>query len=276
VPLWASLALLTTITTGLPPFEVLALSFAVAGIGGVAVTLAVRGPATLRMPAGAALLATLALFGNYGLYLLALKNAPVVEANLIQYSWPLMIVVLAAWATHTPVRPAQWLGTGLGLAAAILLVTHGEVPQLEARYAWGYAAAFAAALVWAVYSVLNRRYAQVPATAIYGPCVAVAVLAALAHRALEPWVAPTPAQWLAIAAIGVGPAGLSFALWDRASKHGDLAVLGTVTYATPVLSTLVLLLAGRAQYHWTQAVGVGLLLLGAWLSVRAGAAPVER
>jgi drug/metabolite transporter (DMT)-like permease len=270
VPLWASLALLTTLTTGLPPFQVLACSFAVAGLGGVAWALRPGGDgaAALRMPAGAALLTIGALFGNYALYLVALKNAPVVEANLINYLWPLLIVVLAAWLAHTRVRPRQWLGTALGLAAAVLLVTHGEALALDARYAWGYAAAFGAAFIWALYSVLNRRYAHVPATAIYGACVAVAVLAAITHALFERWVAPTPGQWAALVAIGAGPTGLSFGLWDRATKHGDLAVLGTVTYATPVLSTGVLLLAGRAEPHWTQAVAVALLLIGAWLSTR--------
>jgi drug/metabolite transporter (DMT)-like permease len=270
VPLWASLALLTTLTAGLPPFQVLACSFAVAGLGGVAWSLRPGGGGVdaLRMPAGAAVLTTGALFGNYALYLVALKNAPVVEANLINYLWPLLIVVLAAWVAHARVRPRQWLGTALGLAAAVLLVTHGKALALEARYAWGYAAAFGAALLWALYSVLNRRYAHVPATAIYGACVAVAMLAALAHLLFEAWVAPTPVQWAALLAIGAGPTGLSFGLWDRATKHGDLAVLGTVTYATPVLSTGLLLLAGRAEPHATQAVAVALLLAGAWLSTR--------
>jgi drug/metabolite transporter (DMT)-like permease len=275
VPLWASLALLTTLTAGLPPFQVLTCAFAVAGLGGVAWAVLRPGGGlhALRMPAAAAALTISALFGNYALYLVALKTAPVVEANLINYLWPLMIVLLAAASAHTRVRPLQWLGTALGLAAAVLLVTHGEALQLEARYAWGYAAAFGAAFLWALYSVLNRRYAHVPATAIFGACVAVAVLAAITHATFETWVAPTPLQWATLVAIGAGPTGLSFGLWDRASKHGDLAVLGTVTYATPVLSTGVLLLAGRAEPHWTQAVGVGLLLAGAWLSVRGEAKP---
>jgi drug/metabolite transporter (DMT)-like permease len=270
VLLWSTLALLTTVTTGIPPFQVLALTFAVSGLAGVAFVLRPGGPgaAALRMPPGAAALTVAALFGNYALYFWALKHAPVVEANLINYLWPLLIVVFAALIARQRVGPLQWLGTALGLAAAVLLVTKGQAMAFDARHAAGYFAAFGAALVWALYSVLNQRHAGVPATAIAGNYVVVALLAAAMHAILEAWVAPTPGQWAAIVAIGLGPSGLGFALWDRASKHGDLAVLGTLSYAAPVLSTTWLLVAARTAPQAVHVVAVGLLLLGAWLSVR--------
>ena len=93
--------------------------------------------------------------------------------------------------------------------------------------------------------------------------------------AFETWVAPSAAQWLAIAALGLGPTGIAFFLWDIGTKRGDLAMLGTLSYATPLLSTGLLLAFGRAQPHWTQAVAVALLLAGAWLSVRGGRGSAE-
>jgi drug/metabolite transporter (DMT)-like permease len=276
VLLWSTLALLTTVTAGIPPFQVLALAFAVSGVAGLVFVLRPGGPglAALRLPFAAAALTVVALFGNYALYFWALKRAPVVEANLINYLWPLLIVVFAAVLAKQRVRPLQWLGTALGLAAAVLLVTRGEAMAFDARHAAGYAAAFGAALVWALYSVVNQRHAGVPATAIAGNYVVVALLAAAVHVGVEDWVAPTTGQWAAMVAMGLGPSGLGFALWDRASKHGDLAVLGTLSYAAPVLSTTWLLLAARTAPQAVHVVAVALLLLGAWLSVR-GARKVD-
>ncbi len=268
--LWASLALLTTATDGLPPFQVLAISFAIAGSLGLSVV-AVRGRAgwqALRQPWPALGLATTALFGYHALYFIALKHAPPVEANLINYLWPLLIVVFAASLGGIRIRPLQWLGTLLGLASAVLLVTGGKGLQVDAAYLPGYLAALGAAFIWAGYSVLNRRYAQVPSLAITLPCLAVAVLATCVHLALESTVLPRPSQWLALLLMGLGPVGGAFLLWDRGTKHGDLGVLGPLSYLAPLLSTLLLIAAGKAEPHAIHAVAVMLLLVGAGLSLR--------
>uniref|UniRef100_UPI0025E9BD76 DMT family transporter n=1 Tax=Arenimonas sp. TaxID=1872635 RepID=UPI0025E9BD76 len=198
VLLWSSLAVLTTATPGIPPFQLLAMGFGIAGLAGCALLLRPGGPglAALRQPPAAGLLCIGALFGYHALYFLALKRAPVVEANLLNYLWPLLIVVFAALLGGTRVRAGQWLGTALGLAAAVLVVGRGGMPRLEPQHALGYAAALGAAVTWGLYSVLNRRFGEVPSSAMAGACLAVGVLGGLAHLAFEATVAPTPGQWL--------------------------------------------------------------------------------
>lgn len=269
--LWSSLAVLTTATEGLPPFQVLAIGFAVAAVLGLART-AWRGRAgwrELRQPWPALALTTSALFGYHALYFIALKRAPAVEANLINYLWPLLIVVFAGLLAGVKVRPAQWAGTALGLIAAVLLVTRGQGIEVRPAFVPGYLAALGAALVWSLYSVLNRRFAGVPSAAIAVACAGVAILGGIAHAALETTVAPTASQWGVLLVMGIGPVGAAFWLWDHGTKHGDIALLGSLSYLAPLLSTLLLVASGRAQAHWMQAVAIALLLAGAWLSVRA-------
>ena len=270
VLLWSSLAVLTTATGDIPPFQLLAMGFGVAGLAGVAVLLRPGGPGTaaLKQPWAAGALGIGALFGYHALYFTALKRAPAVEANLINYLWPLLIVVFAALSGGTRVRTGQWLGTVLGLCAAALLVTRGQSLQIDPAHLPGYAAALGAALIWALYSVLNRRFEAVPSAAMAASCLAVGVLGALAHLAFETTVPPTPLQWLLIIALGLGPTGIAFWLWDIGTKRGNIAALGTLSYAAPVLSTGLLLAAGRATPHPTQALALALLLAGAWLSLR--------
>jgi len=272
VLLWSSLAVLTTATGHIPPFQLLAMGFLIAGVAGMALMLRPGGAglASLRQPWAAGTLCVGALFGYHALYFIALKRAPAVEANLINYLWPLLIVVFAAAIGGARVRAGQWLGTLLGLAAAVLLVTRGRSLHIDPAHLPGYAAALGAALVWALYSVLNRRFASVPSSAMAGACLAVGVLGGIIHLAVETTVPPTPLQWALIALLGLGPTGIAFWLWDIGTKRGDIAVLGTLSYAAPVLSTGLLLAFGRASPHWTQAVAVALLLTGAWLSIRRG------
>jgi drug/metabolite transporter (DMT)-like permease len=57
----------------------------------------------------------------------------------------------------------------------------------------------------------------------------------------------TTTQWLAIIALGIGPVGAAFYTWDIGMKRGDIRVLGAASYATPLLSTAFLILAGFAE-----------------------------
>ncbi len=272
--LWASLAVLTTATGNLPPFQVLAVSFGIAALLGLA-RAALRGAEgwrELRQPGAALALSTLALFGYHALYFIALKRAPAVEANLLNYLWPLLIVVFAGLVGGVTVRAGQWAGTLLGLVAAALLVTRGHGLQVDGAHVPGYLAALGAAVIWATYSVLNRRFADVPTAAITVACAGVSVLGAAVHLLFERTVAPDATQWLVLAVMGAGPVGAAFWLWDHGTKRGDIALLGSLSYLAPLLSTLLLVISGRAELHGIQAVAIAMLLAGAWLSVRSSRA----
>ena len=268
--LWSSLAVMTVITAELPPFEILAVTFAIGGITGLWGRGGWRARmAAMRQPWSSFALAVLALFGYHALYFIAFRHAPAVEVNLINYLWPLLIVVFAAFLPGVRLHPAQLAGTALGLAGVIFMVTRGQGLSVDPAHWPGYLAALGAALTWSVYSVLNRRFHAVPSGAIGAACLLVAVLAALVHGAFETTVAPDAGQWGILVLMGLGPVGIAFRLWDRGTKQGDIAILGTLSYAAPVLSTVLLMLSGRVAAHWSQAVAAGLLLIGAWLSVRA-------
>jgi drug/metabolite transporter (DMT)-like permease len=264
IGLWSSFALLTALTAGLPPLQTLALCFGVSGVAGL-ILMALRGRracAALWPGAGALGLGVSAFLVYHALYFFALKRAPVVEASLINYLWPVLIVLFAALVPGARLRAVHLVGVGLGFLAAGLLVTRGRAPDFSRAHLLGHAAALGAALTWAGYSVLNRRHHQVPSGAMATVCLCVALLGGLAHVLLEPTVTPTARQWVALGLIGLGPMGVSFWLWDHGTKHGDVAVLGILSFATPLLSTVLLVAAGQAQLHWTQPVAIALIAVG--------------
>ena len=270
--LWASLAVLTTATGNLPPFQVLAVSFGIAALLGLA-RAALRGAAgwrELRQPGAALALSTLALFGYHALYFIALKRAPAVEANLLNYLWPLLIVVFAGLVGGVTVRAGQWAGTLLGLVAAALLVTRGHGLQVDRAHVPGYLAALGAAVIWAAYSVLNRRFAEVPTAAITVACAGVAVLGAAVHLLFERTVAPDATQWLVLAVMGAGPVGAAFWLWDHGTKRGDIALLGSLSYLAPLISTALLVVTGATPATVTLGLAALLILGGSLLATGIG------
>ncbi len=116
---------------------------------------------------------------------------------------------------------------------------------------------------------MSRKLKAVPTDAVAGFCLATALLAALVHGMVETTVWPeTMGQWLAIIALGVGPVGAAFFVWDIGMKRGDIRVLGAASYATPLLSTAFLILAGFAQPTATIAIAAILIAGGGLIAAK--------
>lgn len=263
--LWACLALLTTLTAGIPAFQLLASSFAVAFAASLCL-LALRGAegfSRWRQPWYVWATGFAGIFVYHALYFFALKAAPAAEASLIAYLWPLLIVLLSGFSTGESLRKRQLLGALLGLAGTAFIMQQRARSESAAMPIVGYAAAFACAWVWSIYSVVNRRFSDVPSSIVGGICGLVAVAGLLCHLAFETTVRPDTGQWAAIIALGLGPVGLAFFAWDHATKHGNLAMLGALSYLAPLFSTLLLIAVGQSDAKPILMIPAVLIITGA-------------
>lgn len=270
VLLWSLLAFFTAASGIMPPFQLTAITFAIGGLAGVARwTVRPHAIKALRQPWQVWLLGVGGLFGYHFFYFTSLRNAPPVEAGLINYLWPLLIVLFSALLPGERLQLHHIGGALLALAGAVLIVTGGQGLSFKAEYALGYGAALIGALTWSSYSVLSRRFADVPSDAITGFCLVTAVLSGISHLLLEQTVWPDNLwQWVAIVALGLGPVGLAFYVWDLGVKRGDIQVLGAASYAAPLLSTSVLILTGYAAYSSNVLIACLLITAGAVLAAR--------
>ena len=261
IALWASLAALAVSLGHVPP---LFLTGAALVLGSVpSWPLVLRDPAQWRIPLRTLALGVYGLFAYHFLLFIALRHAPAVQANLLNYLWPLLIVLLAPLLL--PGMRLRWthvLAGLLGFAGAVLAITGGRAP--EAALAWGYLPALAAAFIWASYSLLTRRVAAFPTTAIGLFGLVSGLLALLCHALLEPAVQLQARDWALLALLGLGPLGGAFFLWDKALKLGDARHIGILSYITPVAST-ALLMCVRGQSPSASLVLATALILGAAL-----------
>ncbi len=268
--MWSLLAVLTVATGKIPAFQLAVMTFAIGAL--VAFASFLFRPSAfvaLKQPVVAWLVGVGGLFGYHALYFLALRFAPPAEAGLLNYLWPLLIVLFSSLLPGERLLSHHIIGALLGLAGTVLLLMGGGGSGFEAGQLPGLAAAFVAAFVWASYSVMSRRLKAVPTDAVAGFCLATAILAALVHVLVEKTVWPeTSGQWLAIIALGVGPVGAAFFAWDIGMKRGDIRVLGAASYATPLLSTAFLILAGYAQPTATIAVAAILIAGGGLIAAK--------
>jgi len=233
--LWSALALFTTQANLVPPLLLLTLTFSVASLLFFLVYL-IKGElqsSWQKTPKSAIIMGGLGFYLYHFCYFYAFQHAPPVEAGLIAYLWPLLIVLMVgmtkgnslSW-THLVGAFVAFVGTG------IMLQSKGQTVNLDnTDFHWtGYAAAFACALIWSSYSVANRRFQSVPSSAVLWYCIVTVLLAGASHLALEApnWSFPIT-TWVAIIGLGLGPVGVAFFCWDFGVKKGNLSLLGVLS-----------------------------------------------
>ncbi|MFY0618428.1 DMT family transporter [Shimia sp.] len=270
VLLWALLALFTVGSAPTPPLLLNALCFSIGGSLGVIWAL-VTGEwrALRRVPMKVFLFGTIGLFGYHALYFSALRLAPAAEAGLIAYLWPLLIVLLSGALPGETLKAGHLFGAFLGFLGAALIIGGGGV-GFSAAHLPGYGLALACAFTWSSYSVMSRRFGDVPTVSVVVFCLATAVLSAVLHLFLEDTIWPADTMtWASVLALGLGPVGLAFYVWDIGVKRGDIQLLGTASYAAPLLSTVALVVAGFAEPTFQLVAAALLITGGAVLAARA-------
>lgn len=268
--MWAVLALMSAASGNVPPFQLAAMTFLIGGLMG-AVTWPFRKGAfaALRQGWQVWLLGVGGLFGYHFVYFSAIRAAPAVEVSLIAYLWPLFLVVFSAFLPGERLKLHHIAGVLLGLAGAVIIISRGKGLALSNGLELGHLLAFACSLIWAAYSVLSRRFGSVSTDVVAGFCLVTACLSALCHLAFETTVWPADAlQWAAVIGLGLLPVGAAFYTWDYGVKHGDIMVLGAASYASPLLSTLVLVTAGFAPLTWSVVAACLLITAGAVIAAK--------
>ncbi len=275
-PSATALALLSIVIWGFLTFMAVRLthvpSFLLAGIGltigGLISTPKIR---EWRVPLKTLLIGAGGMFGYHFLLFTALQLAPAVEVNLLNYLWPLLIVALTPALLPGYTLGAQHIvGVIAGLTGAVLVVSGGQI-GLDVSHLPGYLCAAGTALIWACYSLLTKRVPAFSSFAVGGFC-AVAGVAALAVYFVEsalgllPAVSLSGTDWLSLVLIGIGPLGIAFFTWDAALKRGDPRRIGALSYLTPLLSTLVLVVFNGQQMSPTLFIAMGLIVGGAVIS----------
>lgn len=263
IGIWSSLAILSTLTLGLPPLFTTSVALAVGGLVGL-----VRAR-DWRVPLPTFLVGLGGIFGYHALLFAAFSLAPAVEVNILNYLWPLLIVVLSPLVLPgLGLSPRHILGALLGLAGAVIVVRGGgSGPGGGSLFGLGLAGA--AALVWSLYSLLTKRLPPFPTGAVGGFCLASGLLSlgllALTGGGTLLEVRPSPGQWLALLALGLGPMGAAFYAWDASLKRGDPRVIGSLAYLTPLLSTFNLVAFGGRRFTASTALALVLIVGGALL-----------
>ena len=266
IALWASLASLGVSLTHIPPFLLTGITLIIGSVP--AWPFVLRDPSQWRIPMRTLALGVYGLFAYHFLLFIALRHAPPVEANLVNYLWPLFIVVLAPVVLPgVALRVPHVVAALLGFGGAAIAIVGGR--ELSGTLAWGYIPAAAAAFIWATYSLMTKRVTAFPTTAIGLFGLVSGALSLLCHVLLEPSVTLQARDWSLLAVLGLGPLGGAFYLWDKALKLGDARHIGILSYITPLASTTLLIMVSGRSFSWSIGLATAMIISAAVMGMRA-------
>lgn len=258
VILWASLAsIVAEALSRWPPFLLTGAALLIGSL------VSVREVRKWRVPGRTLALGVVGLAGYHAALFLALRLAPAVEANLLNYLWPTFLVLFTpVILPGTHLRTGHVIGALAGFAGAALIVTRGRLALDPASFR-GHILAALAAFLWATYSLLTRRVPRYPDAAVGLFCAVSGLVSLGLHGLLETPYRPSLGElpWLLV--LGLGPMGAAFFLWNHAMTRGDPRTIGALSYLTPLLSTLLLTLVGGGTLTAITAVGGALIVGGA-------------
>lgn len=265
IALWASLAPLGILLQHIPPFLLTGWGLLIGSSIGIA--MAILQGQTWRVPLTTLALGVYGLFGFHFLLFIALRHAPPVQANLVNYLWPLGMVLMAPlFLPGVSLRLHHLLAALLGFAGAAIAILGGV--KLEGGFAWGYLPALGSAFVWASYSLLTRRVPAFPSATIGLFGLVSGLLSLVCHGLLEPDVTLHALDMALLAALGLGPLGAAFYIWDASLKRGDARQIGILSFLTPLLSTLALLAVRDEMPSLSVALAAAMIICAAVLGSR--------
>ncbi|MDB5967078.1 MAG: family transporter [Polaromonas sp.] len=268
IALWATLASLGVALRHVPPFLLTGLALLAGSLLALPAVLRDRTP--WRIPPATLALGVYGLFGFHFLLFIALRHASAVEVNLVNYLWPLFMVVLApVFLTGVHLRAVHVAAALLGFAGAAIAILGAGGATASGGWSWGYLAALASAFIWASYSLLTRRVPHFPTAAIGLFGLVSGALSLLCHWLLEPSALLTGRDWALLAVMGLGPLGAAFFLWDMALKRGDARQIGILSYLTPLGSTALLMLVSGRALSWSISLAAAMIIGAAVLGTRA-------
>ena len=204
----------------------------------------------------------LGLFMHSALYYYGIAVLSSQEACILNYLWPMMIVLFACLLLRETLTVKKAIAMVMSFAGIVVL-TLGSGGGSSGNRLFGIIACVAAAVCYGLFSVLNKKHSLNQSVTMMWIWLTVAVCSAVSGLIIEAWQPITGWQWAGVAWLGIVVNAVAYLLWALALKGArDSAKIANLAYLVPFLSIVLSALILKEQIACTAAIALVLIIGG--------------
>lgn len=266
--LWSLSPLMVAQLKNIPTFEILTIALSISFFV-IAIKLTLQKQwGRIKQPFLIWVVGVIGIYGNDLTYIAAFKYAPPAHVDLINYLWPIFVILGSGLLPSEKLTYRHLLAGLLGLSGFYILLSSGTtLANFQWGYLKGYLLALLDALIWAAYTLIARHYGKTPMEMIGMYCGIGALLSAITHFQFEPTIIPSFKQGVIIIFIGLSTSGTAYFLWDHGIKYGNFKLLNCLSYGNPIISVLLLAAFHEAKLDTNLALACFFVVAGALVGV---------
>ncbi len=210
----------------------------------------------------------MAYMGTLGCYLYyiflfgAIMYAPAQEAFIVNYMWPMMVVIFAILILKEKLTLKKLLGLILSFIGVYVVATKGELLSFTFSNAKGDILAILGAISYGLFSVLGKKHKYETFTSMLLYYCFGFVLVLITVFAFSSIPKVSLAQLAGLAWLGIMTNALAFVFWFKALEHGDTAKMANIVFLTPFLSLVYIYFLVDEPILISSIIGLVIIVLG--------------
>lgn len=250
---WAFLPILALNTTNVPPFLKVGLAMLFSSLGHLIYwAIKYRGNVLPRLilPINYITLCVVGILGNNITFVYSMELGGGAVPYVIMNAWPICALLLNSLIFKQSLSFIDYIGSIFGIMGVILLASQdqedGFVDQIAVLIA------ILNCFIWSIFSVLNKKFTKMPSDGIGMPLFIISIISLYLHFAFEPRIELTNKDVIFLLALGLGPWGIAYSLWNFAVRHADnLSSLTHLGFLAPALGLSMMVFMDYAEFSIT-------------------------
>ncbi len=213
----------------------------------------------------------LGFLGTYFYYILlyyGYANAPGMEVLIVQYTWPILVVLLSLIILKERLSLAKATSVLLGFLGVFIVLTKGNFQQLAFENLAIDMIVFFGAFIFALFSVLSKKIVMDDISMLTIYFLTASLASFLSMLLFSEFKLPQVNTMIPILLNGLFVNGISYIFWVKALKLGDASFIAPFLFLTPVLSSVFLILFFDEPFYLAYLIGMSCVILGGLLNAQ--------
>ena len=211
----------------------------------------------------------LGFLGTFLYYLLlyfGYAKAKGLEVLVIQYTWPIFIVIFSVWLLNEKLTWKSILSCTLGFLGVLIVLTKGDFSQLYLADISVDLIVLLAAGVFGLFSVLSKKVDFEPFTATTLFFLSATAFSFFSMMIFSNFQFPSSSSIIPILGNGILINGFSYILWLKGLSHAKASSTAPLVFITPILAAILIVIFFKEAFLPVYLIGLALVVVAGLIS----------